>query len=443
MNNLGFIYLFLPAAALVYYLTPRFLKTGWLLFASLLFYGFAAPGAASVALGLCLFDYACARALCVRLQKNCRGWAVMAVVYGKALAVFSVLGYLFFMERPVPMGIALVTLFGLEYLLALRAGEIEKPDRPADFLCYCLFFGRLYIGPLASAGELMPQLRRAEPNICSVGEGIGRFSLGLFKFIVLSPELGHLLEWCERIEPGAETVFTAWIWTLSSALLAYLTLSGGFDMAIGVGQVFSLRLPDGIRYPFQAGSLGDFARRFNLGAHDFAARRLLPSREGKFPAALRLAAGCLLTAAWFGPSRAHLTWGVVLALAASAEFMVWGKAPGGRFALAYKAAVTVIALASFALFTAPDLTEALRSIGLLFGAGATGLYSETDLYILIAHLPGLAVSLYAATDITARFKAMTQKAAPWLGELIFGAAGIVMLFISTVYLLGNAGWRLG
>ncbi len=38
MNNLGFIYLFLPAAAIVYYLTPRFLKTGWLLFAALLFY---------------------------------------------------------------------------------------------------------------------------------------------------------------------------------------------------------------------------------------------------------------------------------------------------------------------------------------------------------------------------------------------------------------------
>ncbi len=444
INSLGFIFLFLPITAVIYYLTPARLKTGCLCLISLLFYGLLDPVILTAMLLLSVFDYGCAVFLFRWRGDVRRRKIIMTIVLLKAIVICVYLFSYFWHEKSMPLGVIVITLSALGYILDMARGELEVPDHFIDFLTYCLFFGRLYMGPLASAGEIMPQMRKVKPSFSGIGRGIMIFSTGLFKTAVLNKELQLIISWCDRIEQGQQTTLSAWLWALANAMLVYFTISGYCDMAVGIGRIFSVRLPRNLYYPLQAKTVAELFYRLNITVNDYIKKNLtmLPiiGQDGAVGENLSFFAGCLLMPLWFGPSINHIAWGACMALIIMVERKL-SKGMARVFpSIVLRLITFIIGVTSFCIFSVNGLGASLTHLGYLMGVGGVGLYNDEALYILFSNLLPIAVALFACTSVTDKIGRYLENNVPLLSELILGAYSFLLLAVSTSFLMENVRW---
>src|SRR5699024_8540726 len=65
------------------------------------------------------------------------------------------------------------------------------------------------------------------------------------------------------------TVLDSWLTTTAYTFQIYFDFSGYSDMAIGLGLLFNIRLPQNFNSPFQAVSIQDFWRRWHMTLSQF------------------------------------------------------------------------------------------------------------------------------------------------------------------------------
>ena len=174
-NSYLFIFLFLPLSLLGYHLIgqserPRS-AIGWLVAASLIFYGWYNPVYAVLIACSILFNYIVGIQLANRKKNNQRK-SIMAL--GVTINIL-LLGYFkyanFFVDNAnalfrsnfhlniiiLPLAISFFTLQQIAYLVDIYRGEVGKHH----FLDYCLFitfFPKLISGPIVRFKEMMPQI---------------------------------------------------------------------------------------------------------------------------------------------------------------------------------------------------------------------------------------------------------------------------------------------
>lgn len=155
-NTAGFLFLFFPAAFLLYRLMPgRRTKNVFLAIASALFYGFGGLASLPVLFAAFLWDYLFGR-LIAKDEKRAKLWCGIAAAGNLALLGFY--KYLAFvletlhlpaLSQPfaLPLGISFFTFHGISYLVDVYR-EPSRVCRRADTLfLYLAFFPRLIAGP--------------------------------------------------------------------------------------------------------------------------------------------------------------------------------------------------------------------------------------------------------------------------------------------------------
>ena len=383
-----FLFAFLPAVIGLYFLTPRPAKNSLLLGASLLFYLVGSGAYVLILIGSIVWNYALALAIDRADGRRRKEWLALAIAgnlaplliykYGafgvtvinqvlawKAWAPFA-LPHLF-----LPAGISFFTFQGISYLIDIFRRELPPCRSLRDYALYKSFFPQLIAGPIVRYRDLARELQNRASSLAGVEAGLVRFGFGLGKKILLADNLGRVADSVFGLHGGDLTTATAWLGILCYTFQIFSDFSGYSDMAIGLGRVFGLTLPENFRQPYRSASVTEFWRRWHITLstwfRDYFYFPLGGNRLGMFRTGFNLVLVFFLCGLWHGAAWTFVGWGLyqgVLLLAERVLRIRWGIEPSG---LPGRALPFLLVLIGWVFFRSHSFSEALDFLRTMFG----------------------------------------------------------------------------
>ncbi|MFA7231382.1 MAG: MBOAT family protein [Victivallaceae bacterium] len=219
----------------------------------------------------------------------------------------------------LPLGISFYTFQQMAYLVDAYEGKTKE----YNFSHYCLFvtfFPQLIAGPIVHHHEMLKQFARK--NIYAFDSkrfamGVTIFAIGLFKKVVIADNLsklaGEIFSYASA--SGSVTFLEAWVGVLAYTFQLYFDFSGYSDMAIGLGNLFNIRLPLNFNSPYQSVNIVEFWRRWHMTLsrflRDYVYIPLGGNRKGKFRRYFNLLLTMFLGGLWHGAGWTFVLWGVL------------------------------------------------------------------------------------------------------------------------------------
>lgn len=454
-SGIPFLYYFLPAVLLVYFLVPKPLKNGALLLASLVFYGWGEVRYLGLMVGTILAGYG-AGLLLERVQKPTLRRLVMvfsAIVLLVPLLFFKYADFFLsnfsavtglpipLLRLTLPLGISFYTFQIISYVIDVYRREVPTQKNPITFGTYVSMFPQLIAGPIVRYQEVAPQLTNRTHSLQQIAVGAERFVLGLGKKVLLANQFGLL---CQALRDSeAPSVLFYWMYAIGFTLQLYFDFSGYSDMAIGLGRIFGVSFPENFRYPYCAKSITEFWRRWHitLGAwfRDYVYIPLGGNRVSKPRWILNLVVVWLLTGFWHGADWQFLLWGGLYAVLLLLEKLGLQKLlcrlPKG-FCHCYTLFFVVM---GFVLFNSEGLSGFGQDITALFGFGGLPAVTGETVYFLQSYGVLLLLGILGAMPLPAM--ACRWLCAQKIGRAVWVLRPIVLcglLLLVTAYLVDGS-----
>ena len=275
-SGLTFLYYFLPAVLIAYFLVPDGWKNGVLLFFSLFFYAWGEPKLALLMVVTILVFYLCGLAIGrANGQAARKRWMIVSVAIGLGLlglfkyadffigSINAVTGLSLPLLRLVlPIGISFYTFQCISYTVDVYRGNAAAQKNLISFGCYVSLFPQLIAGPIVRYTDVARELEGRTHSMEAFTLGLRRFLFGLGKKVLLANQFGALTTLYR--DSKAQSVLYCWLYALAFALQIYFDFSGYSDMAIGLGQIFGFRFPENFNYPYLSRSITEFWRRWHM-----------------------------------------------------------------------------------------------------------------------------------------------------------------------------------
>jgi alginate O-acetyltransferase complex protein AlgI len=337
-NSYEFLFGFLPACLLIYFLLGRrrspLAAIGFLAAASLFFYGWWNPLYLPLLGGSIVFNFLVGRRLSAS-PVAARG--DRAILWLGVAGNLSLLGYFkyagFFaanlnslagLSLPIPqillpLGISFFTFTQIAYLVDAYRKEVGE-YRFVHYALFVTFFPHLLAGPVLHHAEVMPQFARAETFRISAENfavGLTIFAIGLFKKVVLADGCTEFVTPVFAAAQGGQAVggLAAWGGALAYSFQLYFDFSGYSDMAVGLARLFGIVFPANFNSPYKATSIIDFWRRWHMTLSRFLRDYLyIPLGGGRCHPLRRhanLMVTMLLGGLWHGAGWTFVVWGAL------------------------------------------------------------------------------------------------------------------------------------
>jgi D-alanyl-lipoteichoic acid acyltransferase DltB (MBOAT superfamily) len=133
-----------------------------------------------------------------------------------------------------------------------------------EYLVYALFFPAFTAGPIDRLERFLQDLRRPlEPAADDFVQGGQRLAVGLFKKFALADSLALIaLNGSNTLQTGS----TGWMWVLLYAysFQIYFDFSGYTDIAIGLGRLLGVKLPENFNHPYLKPNLTQFWNNWHM-----------------------------------------------------------------------------------------------------------------------------------------------------------------------------------
>lgn len=335
-NSYVFIAAFLPVTWLLFYAIGRRhhgAALGWLVGASLLYYGWWYPPYLVLLLTSMVGNFAYGRLLAPR-EGQTRPRALLVAGVAVNLALLGWYKYAAFLAAnllalggpdlalpPIvlPLAISFFTFQQIAYLVDTYRG-LTREANPLHYALFVSFFPQLIAGPIVHHSEMMPQF--AERRVTRVDLGalalaLPWFTLGLFKKVVVADRLAEIATpiFAHAETGGALTWAEGWAGALAYTYQLYFDFSGYSDMAIGLGLMFGVTLPLNFNSPYQARNIADFWRRWHMTLsrflRDYLYIALGGNRHGAGRRYVNLMATMVLGGLWHGAGWTFVAWGTL------------------------------------------------------------------------------------------------------------------------------------
>lgn len=444
-SSIDFLYYFLPVVVGIYFFLPQKTRNGWLLLASLFFYGWGEPKYLLLMLGSITGSYLLG--LAMGTGKHRRVWLTAAVVLNLGLlAVFkyadfavenlNALGLSLPLPRlALPIGISFYTFQTLSYLIDVYRGWAEPQRNFIDFGCYVALFPQLIAGPIVRYTDIASQLKSRQTTLDDFRLGLQRFLMGLGKKILIANQLGAFVEIFRA--SGEKSVLFYWLYALAFSLHIYFDFSGYSDMAIGLGRIFGFRFPENFNYPYLSASVQEFWRRWHMSLgswfRDYLYIPLGGSRVGKAKWLRNVLAVWLLTGLWHGAAWNFVAWGLMFALLLLLEkqFSFPKKLPT---CLRHGYVLLAVGL-SFVIFNANGMGQAFSDLAGMFGFGGIPLVSAETLYYLRSYLVTFGIAVIGCLPLAKDYvNRMNPKFLAFAQPIVMAA----LLLLCTAYLVDGS-----
>ena len=221
-------------------------------------------------------------------------------------------------EAPgLPLGISFYTFIQIAWLVSIYRRSIV-PEGLGRHLLFSSCFCYVISGPIVRYEQMGRQFDRLQaPDADLLARGFSLFCMGLGKKVLLADSLAShanaVFNAAERGFPlgGAE----AWLGSLCYSFQLYFDFSGYTDMALGLGLMLGLRLPENFNSPYKATGIVDFWRRWHITLsawlRDFLYIPLGGNRAGRIRQYINLFLTMLLGGLWHGAGLTFIIWGAL------------------------------------------------------------------------------------------------------------------------------------
>lgn len=477
-SSIEFIYFYLPAVMVLYFITPRRFKNFILFLSGLIFYAFTKPVYVLLLIASCLINYFAGLIIAKndgdpKAAKTCL-WVSVAMNLGM-LCIFKYTGFIvetlnsvFKLHLPkniwagaanavfgthfslsdivFPIGISFFTFQSMSYTVDLYRRRIPVQRSFIDFAAYVTMFPQIVAGPIVRYSDVKDELTDRRVTSQALSDGVTRFARGLAKKVLLANNIGRLWAEVKAADYSSMPALTAWFGILGFALQIYFDFSGYSDMAIGLGKMLGFNFPENFDFPYSSKSVREFWRRWHitLGTwfREYVYIPLGGSRGGGLKTVRNLAVVWLLTGLWHGASWNFILWGVWFGILIILERLFLGdilKKLPDFLSWLYTALAVVL---GWVLFEHTSLSAALGFFGAMFGAGGS-LYDENSFWLICEYSLTFSLCVFFASDAPKNFRqradAALERANVKLSvfEIIEPIENLLLLIASTAYLVSE------
>lgn len=196
------------------------------------------------------------------------------------------------------------------------------------YLSYILFLPAFVAGPIDRAQRFVADYDGLDEqrgfDAHRWGTGLWRIGEGLFKKFVIADMLAQGLSLTPRLAAQTDSPLALWLLLFGYGLRIYFDFSGYTDIAIGLGMLAGIRLPENFNRPYTRSNITTFWQSWHISLSDWARNYIFT------PLSRALLRRRSRAAAWLTPTvivlAAHLATMIAIGLWHSItwNFFIWG-----------------------------------------------------------------------------------------------------------------------
>ncbi|MDO5424720.1 MAG: MBOAT family protein [Eubacteriales bacterium] len=458
-SSLLFLFRFLPAVFLLYYIAPRKLRNLVLFLFSLFFYAWGEPKYVFLMLFAITMDYCLGRLIDRSLNQG-RKRAAKGFLLVSVLVNLSILGFFKYADFligtvnsltgldlpllgiPLPIGISFFTFQTMSYTIDVYKRATTVQTNWVNYGTYVSMFPQLIAGPIVQYKTIAEQMKNRRETSDDFVEGISRFLIGMGKKVLLANNIGLLCDTVMALPAAELPVLTAWIGAIAYTFQIYFDFSGYSDMAIGLGKMFGFHFLENFNYPYIAKSITEFWRRWHISLSSWFREYIyIPlggNRRGAARQIRNILVVWLLTGIWHGASWNYVLWGVYYGILLILEKFVFKNALKKLPGVLRNVYTMVLVILGWVIFKCEDLSYCLSYLRAMFGGFGQQLIGEESLYLLGNYGVLLVILLFACTMIPKKIAGRVMGRlgeASWIGTLLKAVWYAGIFIISLAYLV--------
>lgn len=214
----------------------------------------------------------------------------------------------------LPIGISFYTFHTISYIVDSYRRVIRPTRNFFEFAAYVSLFSQLVAGPIV-------RFRQIEEDLETIGDadrwrwfsrGVRFFVIGMIEKVIIADYLAYFVDPALANWAHLSTLGT-WLAMLGYSFQLYFDFSGYSSMAVGLGFLFGLRIPQNFNSPYKALDPSDFWRRWHISLstclRDYLYIPLGGNREGEWKTYRNLVLTMLIGGLWHGANWTFVLWG--------------------------------------------------------------------------------------------------------------------------------------
>lgn len=462
-SSLLFLFRFLPAVLILYFIVPKRFRNLVLLLVSLIFYAWGEPKYVFLMLFSILITYLGGFMVDRFRSSGDEKKAKISMIVTVALAL-SLLGFFKYadfvietvnrightdidlLRLSLPIGISFYTFQTISYVIDVYRGDARVQKNIISYGAYVTMFPQLIAGPIVRYSTIDEQLRTRRESAEEFAGGAERFVIGLGKKVLLANSAGALWDSIRVMDASTMPALTAWLGIAAYTFQIYFDFSAYSDMAIGLGHMFGFRFLENFNYPYQAKSVTEFWRRWHISLgtwfREYVYIPLGGNRVSRARFIRNIMIVWMLTGIWHGADWNFVLWGIyygVLLLVEKLFLKKYLEKTPGWLQHVYTMFTVMI---GWFIFTWNENESGFAYLKAMFGMGG-GFADRGTVYLLYTNAILLVMLILGSTDLPARLAGLCRARIAGRDTLTTVVRCVFLtavFFLSTAYLV-NASYN--
>lgn len=293
----------------------------------------------------------------------------------------------------LPIGISFYTFHTISYIVDTYRGVVRPTRNFFEFSAYVSLFSQLVAGPIV-------RFRQIEEDLEALGQarrsqwryrGVSFLVVGMVEKVLIADTLAAFVDPALADYQSLSTA-GAWLAMVGYSLQLYFDFSGYSTMAVGLGYLFGLRIPQNFNSPYKSLDPSDFWRRWHISLstcmRDYLYIPFGGNRGTEWQTFRNLMLTMLIGGLWHGASWTFVAWGAYHGLLLAGYRRIsttWDSLP----TWVRRPSMWVAAVVGWVLFRSTSFGMAATILGKMFAPAAGSLVPN-------ALLSALAVAVAAA-----------------------------------------------
>ena len=292
----------------------------------------------------------------------------------------------------LPVGISFYTFHTITYIVDSYRGVITPTRRFFEFSTYVSLFSQLVAGPIV-------RFRQIEQDLDSIGRvdrhrwlsrGISFFAIGLVEKVLVADTIAAFVDPALAHYETLSSIGT-WIAMLGYSFQLYFDFSGYSTMAVGLGYLFGIRIPQNFNSPYKATDPSDFWRRWHISLssvlRDYLYIPLGGNRGPQWKTYRNLMITMLLGGLWHGASWTFMVWGAYHG-GLLAAYRAWGSVWDRLSATTRRAGMFLLAVVGWVFFRATSFSMVAGVLKRMFVPTGGALVEQASLAVVALLIAG-------------------------------------------------------
>src|SRR5271154_78905 len=295
----------------------------------------------------------------------------------------------------LPVGISFYTFHTISYMVDAYRGLITPTRNFWEFSCYVSLFAQLVAGPIVRFRQVEADLDNLDHADRTRWLDIGWsfFAIGMMKKVLIADTIAAVINpaWKDVTHLSS---LGAWLCVLGYTYQIYFDFSGYSDMAVGLGYLFGIRLPQNFNSPYKSLNISDFWRRWHMSLSTCLRDYLyIPLGGSRVSAPWLVYRNILITmllgGLWHGANWTFVLWGAYHGILLCLYKMfgrLWDRLP----AVLQRAGTFLLVVIGWVFFRADNFSVAAVMLARMFSYSVGALFTGLiGLFVLFAKAAAL------------------------------------------------------